>query len=160
MDELHPLEQNSLQTARQLMRMAKGKGKLDKIIEGDYVLMARDHFLGGEKLCLRWRVPRRVTKCLSDYVFQVEDLRNGATDDVHGTKQKFYADDSLDVGAILSHVVSFEAGIPVSRLLRLVEQDGKLLYMVHWKGLKTSEDTMEPLARVYEDVPQLLVKLL
>lgn len=124
------------------------------------MLVAREHFHEGEKLCLRWRGPRRVTKCLSYYAFQVEDLRNGELQVIHGTRLKFYSDDSLDTTAILSHVLSSETGMPVSRLLRLVDQDGKLLVAVRWKGLGASEDTLEPLKRVYEDVPGLLVKLL
>lgn len=48
----------------------------------------------------------------------------------------------------------------VSRLLRLLEQDNKFYVMVRRKGLDSSEDTMEPLERDFEDVPQLLIKLL
>lgn len=49
--------------------------------------------------------------------------------------------------------------MPVSRLLRLVEHGEKLLVMVWWKGFNSSKDTMEALARVYNDVPQFLLKL-
>lgn len=45
----------------------------------------------------------------------------------------------------------------VSRLLRLLEQDNKFYVMVRRKGLDSSEDTIEPLARIVEDVPQLLL---
>lgn len=131
-----------------------------KFSEGDYVLVTREHFYESEKLCMRWWGPRRVTKCLSDYVFQVEDLRNGNIETVPGTRLKFYADDSLDLKAILSHVLASETGMPVSRLLSLVEQEGKLYVLVRWKGLADSEDKIEPLTRVYEDVPQLLIKLM
>lgn len=70
-------------------------------------------------------------KCLSDYIFQGKDLRNGDTEDVHDTWLNDSADDSLDVYTIPSHVFSSETGMSVSRLLRLVEQDSKLLVMVH-----------------------------
>lgn len=50
--------------------------------------------------------------------------------------------------------------MPVARLLKLVEMKGKLFVNVRWKRLGDSEDTMEPIQRVHEDVPQLLVKSL
>lgn len=62
--------------------------------------------------------------------FDIEDLRIRKVDTTHGIRLTFYADDSVDAKAILSHVLASETGIPVSRLLRLVEQDGKL-YVLH-----------------------------
>ena len=114
----------------------------------------------GEKLAMRWRRPRRIIKALNDYVFQVEDLRNGTTKDIHGTRLKFYSDRSLDTRATMSHVLSSETGMPVARLMRLVDSPDGLLVQVRWRGLCDSEDTLEPIGRVYEDVPQLLWKLL
>lgn len=160
MDDLHPVVEESLTKQRERMRNARHRGELANFQEGDFVLVARDDFHKGEKLCLRWRGPRRVIKCLHDYAFQVEDLRNGQLETIHGTRLKFYSDQSLDTTAILSHVLASETGMPVSRLLRLVEEDGKFFVIVRWKGLSASEDTIEPLQRVYEDVPQLLIKLL
>lgn len=48
----------------------------------------------------------------------------------------------------------------IARLLLLVEQDGSLFVAVRWKGLSVTDDTLELLARVYEDVLQLTLKLL
>lgn len=93
-------------------------------------------------------------------LFQVNYLRNGRLQVVHGTRFEFYADDSLNTDAILSHFLPSETGIPVARLLRLFEQDNELFVLVRWKGLEDSEDTLEPLQRVEEDVPQLFPKLL
>lgn len=160
MDELQPLVDQSVSQQRQRIRECRHKGELANFREGDYVLVARDTFHEGEKLCLRWRGPRRVIKAINDYEFQVEDLRNGNLETVHGTRLKYYHDASLNTTAILSHVLSSETGMPVSRLLKLIEQDGELFVSVRWKGLSPEEDTMEPLKRVYEDVPQLLLKLL
>ena len=129
-------------------------------MEGDWVLVARDDFTAGEKLRLRWRGPRRIKKALSDYVFQVEDIRTGDFDDIHGSRLKYYHDPSLDAEAILPHVISSETGMVVQRLLGLVEADDGLKVRIRWKGLPESEDTEEPLQNVYEDVPALLEKLL
>lgn len=160
MDNLHPRIHAHVMAQRQRMRASKSRGELANFTEGDYVLVAREEFFEGEKLCLRWRGPRRVLTALNDYIFRVEDLRNGNCEDIHGTRLKFYADADLDKEAIMSHVLSSETGMPVSRLLRIVEQDRKLYNWVRWKGLTTNDDTMEPLECVYEDVPKLTLKLL
>lgn len=125
------------------------------------MLVARENFHEGQKLCSRWRGPRRIVTVLNDYVFCVEDMRNDTMEDVHGTRLKYFSDSSLDAKVILLHVISSETGMPASRLLRLQEDDdGQLCVVVRWKGLTTNDDTMEPINRVYEDVPKLLTKLL
>lgn len=158
MEDLHPLLGQPITKQRERIRDSRNKGELPKFCEGDYVLGARQDFHKSEKLCLRWRGPLRVTTCLNDYAFQVEDLRNGQLYTVHGTRLKYYNDESLDTTAILPHVLSSETGMTLSRLLKLMEQNDELFVVVRWKGLSSEEDTMEALKRVYEDVPQLLLK--
>lgn len=46
------------------------------------------------------------------------------------------------------------------RLLGLEDILDGLQVFVHWKGLETDEGTLEPLAQVAKDVPQLFEKLL
>lgn len=48
----------------------------------------------------------------------------------------------------------------IAHLLRLVDQERKLFVAVRWKGLSKLEDTLEPLVRVYENVPELTRKFL
>ena len=158
--DLHPIVQSAVSTNRSRGREAAGRGQLPNFTEGDYVLVARDDLTAGEKLSLRWRGPRRIIKAINDYVYQVEDLRNGELQDVHITRLKFYHDKYLNTEAIMSHVVTSETGMVVQRLMRLVEDDGKLKVLVRWRGLPESEDTLEPLRQVYDDVPTLFRKLL
>lgn len=80
--------------------------------EGDFVLVAREDFFAGGKLCWRWRGPHRVDTPLNDYMFKVEDLTHGSFTDVHGSRLKFYSDSLLDTKAIMSHVLKSETGIP------------------------------------------------
>lgn len=160
MEELHPVIHEAVERNRRSNRQANSKGVLPNFMEGDFVLVARDEFTVGEKLQLRWRGPRRIVKALSDYVFQVEDLRTGDYEDIHGSRLKFYHDASLDTNAIMSHVLSSETGMVVQRLLELVESPDGLKVRIRWKGLPASEDTEEPIKNVYEDVPVLLEKLL
>lgn len=122
--------------------------------------MARSDFRSGEKLSLQWRGPKRVVKAINDYVYQVEDLRDGTLEEAHISRLNFYHDPSLDTEAIMSHVITSETGMVVQGLLKLVDTDDGLKVQVRWRGLPDSEDTLEPLLQIYEDVPDLLMKLL
>ena len=48
----------------------------------------------------------------------------------------------------------------MARLLRLMDEQDGMKALVRWKGLPNSEDTLEPLARVYEYVPEMLLRLI
>lgn len=50
--------------------------------------------------------------------------------------------------------------MPISRLLHVEEHEGKLFVAVRWKGLDKSNDTLEPLDRVFEDAPMRVKKLI
>lgn len=123
-------------------------------------MVAKEDFSKGEKLALQWRGPRRIVCAKSDYIYQAEDLRNVLTEDVHIARLKFYADDSLDTTAILSHVIASETGMPVARLMGIKESPDEVVVDVLWKGLPQSEDTFEPILKVNEDVPVMLLNLL
>ena len=158
--DLHQRVQSALAKHRKQSREAMSKGRLPNFTEGDYVLVARSDFHAGEKLCLRWRGPRQVRKALSDYVYQVEDLRNGQLDDIHASRLKLFRDSEIDRAAIMSHVLQSERRMVVSRLLSLEDLPNGLHVRIWWKGLSDAEDTLKPIARVHEDVPQLFDKLL
>lgn len=158
--ELHPVLQDALQKIRPRMREAISAGKLPNFFDGDFFLIAREDFTAGEKLSLRWRGPRREVGSLNDHVYQVEDLRNGQVEDVHGSRFTFYHDPSLEKEAIMSHVFSSETGMQVQHLMRLVESTDGIKVQVRWRGLSESQDSLQCLQAVYEDVPDLLLKLL
>lgn len=158
--QLHPIVQSQLKSNRDRIWDSRSLGSLPKFSEGDFVLVARDDFTAGEKLSLCWRGLRCVVRSINDHVYHIEDLRNGAVGEVHGSRLKFYHDRFLNQEAIMSHVVSSEPGMPVPHLMRLVDTDDGMMVQVCWRGLRESEDTLEPLMKVFEDVPQLLKKLL
>lgn len=158
--ELHQMIENTLERNRSRSREAASTGILPNFSEGDYVLVAKDDFSRGQKLSLRWRGPRRIVSAKSDYVYHVEDLRTGLTEDIHIGRLKFYSDDSLDTTAIMSHNISSETGMTAARLMGTEESPDGLLVHVRWKGLPHSEDTFEPILKVYEDVPVMLLNLL
>lgn len=160
MEKLRLIVHEAVSARRERAREHLSKGRLPNFPEGDYVLMARDDFFKREKLCLRWRGPRRIVKVHNDHVFDVEDLRNGEIDLVHGSRLKFYNNPSLDEEVIMLHVLSSETGTPVARPMKLVKVNDDLMVQVRWNGLSAKEDNFEPLQNVFEDVPQMLERLL
>lgn len=48
----------------------------------------------------------------------------------------------------------------VSGLMRIIDKDGELKVQVRWKGLTDSEGPFEPLQRIHDEVPKMLLKLL
>lgn len=154
--ELHPLVQDTLQSNREQSRFLVSKGKDPNFDGGYFVLVARDEFHAGKKLSLRWRGPRRVIRAVSDFVNQVEDLRNGTAEYYHTTRSKFYHDKDLDKEAILSHAFTSETGMQVQHLLKIVDTADGLFVQERCSGLTNSEDTRVTLAQVYKVVPKML----
>ena len=159
-EDLHPRVQATLQKNRAQQRDKMSSGRLPNFHEEDYVLVARNDFHAGEKLFLRWRGPRRITRAMNDHVYQVEDLRNGELTEVHVSRLKLFRDSVIDEEAIMSHVLQSETGMVVTRLLGIEETENGYHVRVRWKGLGPDEDTLEPIAQVYKDVPELFEKLL
>lgn len=60
-------------------------------------------------------------EAMNDYVYQIEDLRNGLLEVVHMSSLKFYHDASLDKENIMSHVLTSENGMVVHLLVCLVD---------------------------------------
>ncbi len=146
LENLHPLVEDALEENRKRGRLCASKGIPANFTEGDFVLVAREDMSAGEKLALRWRGPRRVLKALSDHVFLVEDLRNGAVEEVHACRLKFYSDPSLNTRAIMSHVLASETGMPVARLMGLVEDEGVLKVRVRWRACRNQKIHWSPCA--------------
>lgn len=71
-----------------------------------------------------------------------------------------YLDDAINEIVILSHVLQSRIGRVFSRLLCLEETSNGIFVLVRWRGLVKAKDTLEPLASVAENVPQLFEKLL
>lgn len=152
--------QDHLQRNRGFIRKKVSEGDLPNFIESDFVPVARSDFNAGEKLCLRWRGPVRISRALNDLVYQVQDLRNGCFENAHISRLKFFSDSNLDTEAIMSHVLSSKTRIPVSRLMKLVRDGSLLKVLVHWGGLPASEDNLESIQQMFENVSVLLKRSL
>lgn len=73
--------------------------ELLRFTESVYVLVAPSEFSPDEKLSLRWRGPRRILQPIFNYVYLVEDLRNGEPSKLHISRVKFYRDADLNSNA-------------------------------------------------------------
>lgn len=97
---------------------------------------------------------------LSGFVFTAEDLRNSRTKDVQGASLKFCSDLSLDIAAIMSHVMHSETCMPVARLMELIDISDVLLVQVCCECILHFNDTTKHLSCVYDDVVQIRLLLL
>lgn len=68
---------------------------------GRFFLGTREDFYKSENLCLPWPCPGRFIQAVNDYVYQLEDVRNGSLDEVHATRLKFYHDTSVDTTILM-----------------------------------------------------------
>lgn len=69
--------QTSTQPSREMHR--------PNFTEGNFVFVTRENSAAGEKFSLRWRGIICVLHFVNDYVYQVEDFRNRAVEDMHAT---------------------------------------------------------------------------
>ena len=90
----------------------------------------------------------------------MEDIRNSTTESIHASRLRLYSDSKLNTEAIMPHILYSETGMPIHQLIDLKKQDNEIMVHFRWKALPTSQDTLEPLKNVYEDVPQMLTRLL
>lgn len=152
--------QNDLQKNRDRARKRLFNGEVPVFAEGDDVLVAHMEFPPCQKLSKRWRGPSWILKAVSDYVYFVDDLCNGELSEDHISRLNFCKDCDLNADAILSHVLQSKTGMPVARLLSLNEEQDALKTLLYWKGLPTSENSLKPIIKVYEDVAVMLERLL
>jgi hypothetical protein len=123
---------------------------------GDFVLVAQRDKHSIDKLSLRWRGPRRITRVMSDHVYEVEDIESGYLVQVHSTRLRFYHDASLDVTAeLLEQIAHNDLGYDVQSIkdLRFDSETKQYQVLVSWLGFESDDDTWEPLLVMHEDVP-------
>ena len=87
-------------------------------------------FKARQKLMNKWQGPARVTDCLSDFVFRVEDLVTHPQFEVHSQRLQFYSDNSLNITSeLLQHIAAESAVYEVQDI-----SDAKLERR-HWQLL-------------------------
>jgi hypothetical protein len=126
---------------------------------GDFVLTAVLSRNRKNKLSLHWHGPHRVTKCASDYVFEVQEIKTGSTREVHGTRLKFFrnADLGEDTTELMEHL-SYQDGelCVVEEFTDLREHEGAIQLMAKWRGFAEVENTWEDYQVMQHDVPVMV----
>ena len=131
---------------------------------GDFVLVAKRVSSDGHKLQVRWKGPKRISRVVSDFVFEVQDLIDQSHALVHANRLKLYADSQLELTEEL--LDSIDHNDPhyntVEELLALRFYGPLERYevQVKWKGFDDEEPTWEPLSVMQEDIPVMLKKFL
>lgn len=132
---------------------------------GDFVLVRRAQKNKGHKLQFLWRGPRRITKAISKWVFEVEDLVDHKREAVHARRLTWYRadrDGEQISPALLEYATHSEASYEqIEKLVGITKVDEGVKVLVEWQGLPDEVDrTWEPLSQLHEDVPDLLQEFL
>ena len=132
---------------------------------GDFVLVREAQVSKGHKLQFLWKEPRRVTRAVSKWVFEVEGLIGRKRELVHARRLILYRADrenrelSPDLVAQVSHS---EANYQtVEAMLDIRKAEHGLDVLVEWQGLPGNVDrTWEPLVKLHEDIPEQIENFL
>jgi transposase InsO family protein len=133
--------------------------------EGDFVLVAVPE---GErhkqhKLMARWKGPFRITKAVSDHVYEVQHLiHRERKQEVHWSRLKFYCDDELEQIVKLREVVRREDQ-EESQVNNIIQHryDAESLthqFRIRWTGFTEDDDTWED-ARYIHSLDQSQVNI-
>ncbi|KAF0707151.1 hypothetical protein AaE_013747 [Aphanomyces astaci] len=130
---------------------------------GDYVLVGQVSEAFAKKLQVQWLGPRRIVTIVRDWVYRVEDLRNGAITTHHASRLKFFAArDLLVTQALTDHVAYVEGGHLVECFLdcRFDRPTHSWMLRVKWLGIDILEASWEPAADMATDVPVIVAAYL
>ena len=120
--------------------------------KGDFVLL-RKCGKTGHKLSFKWVGPRRVTKCKSELVYEVENICTGAIEVAHARRLRLYrADmDGKEIRPELLRAAEHTESMyqDANALTDIRETTGDLEIEIEWEGLPDEIDrTWEPLHRL------------
>ena len=127
---------------------------------GDFVLVAKKNDHDGSKLRVTWKGPRRITRAVSELIYECEDLVTGKCGLIHANRLKPYSDSSLNIteellDAILHndpHLQTVEAllNLRFNPVLERYEVQVKL------RGFDYEDPTWEPFSTMHEDIPDMV----
>ncbi|KAH9089361.1 hypothetical protein LEN26_019240 [Aphanomyces euteiches] len=128
---------------------------------GDYVLVGKISGGIGNKLAVTWLGPRRIIRSHSDWVFDVEDLRNGVVRQHHVSRMKPYAaKDAAVTQDLIDHIAFVDGGHEVEEFVdcKFDRSTKQWMLLVKWRGLEDLEKSWEPVLALLEDVPEAVRK--
>jgi len=131
---------------------------------GDFVLVRRAQDKG-HKLSYRWMGPRRITRVISEMVYDVSSMVDDVTEQIHAARLLPYrADrDSSSVSEELMDLAErSEAKYElVEKIIDIGEDHDGIFLQVQWQGLPDRRDwTWNYLADMHEDMPEVVEEFL
>ena len=116
----------------------------------------------GREPSVRWKGPYRVTSCLSEYIFELEDLLTGARTDVYGRRLKFFRNKDFEVTEEIRNQLAYQAIelLVVREFQDIRERSGEVELLTWWKVFEETEDDWVSIEVMKEDVPALTTEYL
>ena len=98
----------------------------------------------------------RITKVISQWIFEISDLLTDIKHTVHATRLKYYHDPSLQITEELKSQLRFDGACfePAAIIAHRLNVS-RWEFRVQWVGFE-DEDTWEPILQLYADVPTML----
>jgi len=129
---------------------------------GDFVLFGRLQRNVRRKLSLKWHGPRRVTRIISNFLFEIEDLRSGKKSVAHGSRLKFFRNSSYNVSDECLDQLAFQDGelCVVDKFVDIRMHEGAFQVLCEWKGFDEEDPAWEDIDTMRQDVPVLLQEFL
>jgi hypothetical protein len=107
-DQLHREAAEASSAKRDSERARRNKKSSVKQIHlqvGDFVLVGRVVGPLTNKATINWLGPRRIVAALSDWLLEVEDLRDGSKTTHHASRLKLFAGPDMDLSQpLLDHI--------------------------------------------------------
>jgi hypothetical protein len=155
MDQMHKVINEATERERQSHRMHANIRQKPNFGLGDYVLVGIPEKRSGQKLSLNWRGPYH----LNGYVFDVQNIITKATQQVHGDRIQFYADNKLNVTEEIKMQFAFDnATFEIEKVIdmRMHDETGELQLLIQWKGFSEAENSWEPATSIFADAPAIV----
>ena len=93
------------------------------------------------KPALRWMGPYRVVECRSNYIFLVEDLCSGKTQEVHGRRLKFFRNKDFEVDEEVLNHIAYQTGelLVIDKFLDIRRNKATVELLIKWRGFTEDE---------------------
>lgn len=100
----------------------------------------------------------RVIKCLSDHLFELEDLRSDELDVVHGYRVRFFRNSTFEVTEDVTAHVQVQEGhtTQVGNFLDYRERRGIAELREEYRGFEGEETMWLPVEDLLQDIPVLV----
>lgn len=129
---------------------------------GDWVNVALPKVKRKSKVHFRWSTPAQVVELKGQHLAVVKFLGKDRLQEVHTCHLAFY-DSNLDGTdqTVSEQVLYDDESWEVEKLLALVQDESHNYFLkTKWRGFHSSEDSLEPIESLYDQIPIMVVNFL